>query len=217
MARSWWTGNVQGAALCFRGAALLWGSQAGQDKEENLLNPILLPGLFIFPNSWKFCKSCFCPLLFKHFCFWRKGKWKSIFKCILHFFCCCTLCSVLGPDNELTDVLGSLGWLFPSWARCPGHSPGVPACPSPKDRASPASLHSWTPLGTPVGWAALPGGQGSIPALAGLLEGQGAPSPAGLPHPNPPQWQQGRAGSAAPAAGRELWASPSFLSGFFKC
>lgn len=61
-------------------------AQVWPDRGGGLLKTVLLTGLFIFPNSWKYCKSCFCPLLFKYFCFWRKGKWKSIFKCILHFF-----------------------------------------------------------------------------------------------------------------------------------
>lgn len=120
--------------------AFLWGfprlhAQVWQDRGGSLLETVLLTGLFIFPNSWKFCKSCFCPLLFK--CFWQKGKWKSIFKCILHFFCCCPLCSPLCADNELTDVLGSQGSLSPRGTRAAAPRPGRarspregPACPS---------------------------------------------------------------------------------------
>lgn len=49
-------------------------AQVWQDRGGSLLKTVLLTGLCIFPNSWEFCKSCFYPLLFKYFCFWRKGK-----------------------------------------------------------------------------------------------------------------------------------------------
>lgn len=105
-------------------------------RATSLLKPALFTGVFIFPNSWKFCKSCFCPLLFKYFCFWQKGKWKSIFKCILHlFFCCFPLCSGLGVDNELTDVCGSLGGLSPMGTAAPWLGPWAledAVCSSPR-------------------------------------------------------------------------------------
>ena len=139
-------------------------AQVRQDRGGSLLKPVLLTGLFIFPNSWKFCKSCFCPLLFKYFCFWQKGKWKSIFKCILHFFCCFPLCSPLGADNELTDVLSSPGSLSSRGTHAAARRLGRalsptegPACPSSassqlggpsqrahrtrQDLASPSTLH----------------------------------------------------------------------------
>lgn len=95
------------------------------------------------------------------------------------FFCCWALCSVLGSDNELTDVLGSSSpaglWgqdtaLGSLCAPALGTEPHLPSTPHLGHLCShtlgPGSF-SWSSQLTSLPWD----------GLLGVLLGQGAPSP----------------------------------------